>query len=167
MFVISPHPDDEVLFCAYKIMREKPIVVIVTHPTLQGDNGHERLMESYKAMRLLGASILFLGIPEHELNETILRKKLEKLGIKSQRVIVPALDRGHPHHDLIHFVCTDMFWNIEYYKTYGKGETRAIGWEVEATKEEQELKQKAMNCYQTQINNPNTAHYFSTLKEYE
>ena len=29
------------------------------------------------------------------------------------------------------------------------------------------LKQKAMDCYKTQIENPLTSHYFTTLKEYE
>jgi LmbE family N-acetylglucosaminyl deacetylase len=167
MFLLSPHSDDEILFTAYTIMREKPVVIILTFPTLQGDNGNERIMESYKAMKMLGSPVMFLNIPEHEFTEDRLRAELGKLSITDQRVHVPHLDGGHKHHDITHKVATEMFWNISYYRTYGKGETRALGWEVEATDEEKELKQKAMNIYQTQINNPLTAHYFTTLNEYE
>jgi LmbE family N-acetylglucosaminyl deacetylase len=167
MFLLSPHPDDEILFTAYKIMREKPIVVILTFPTLQGENGYERIMESYKAMQLLGSPIMFLNIPEHEFSEERLREELLKLGITDQNVHVPHLDGGHKHHDITHKVATEMFWNVSYYRTYGKGETRAEGWEVIATEEEQQLKRKSMDIYQTQINNPLTSHYFNTIKEYE
>jgi LmbE family N-acetylglucosaminyl deacetylase len=164
-YIISPHCDDEVLFTAYKIMREKPVVIILTFPTLQGDNGYERIMESYKAMKLLGASVMFLNIPEHEF--TYERLKQELLRLNLSKVHVPHLDGGHTHHDITHQVATELYSDISYYRTYGKGETRAEGWEVEATDEEKELKQKAMNCYKTQINNPATAHYFTTLYEYE
>jgi len=166
-YLISPHCDDETLFASYTIMREKPIVVILTFPTLQGDNGYERIMESYKAMKLLGSPVMFLNIPEDKFNEELLRTKLGKLGITNQEVIVPHLDGGHEHHDITHRVTTEMFTNVSYYRTYGQGETRAIGFDVEATDEEKELKQQAMNCYKTQINNPLTAHYFTNLHEYK
>jgi LmbE family N-acetylglucosaminyl deacetylase len=124
-------------------------------------------MESYKAMKLLEAPVLFLNIPEHEFTAERLRKELERLNITDELVCVPHLDGGHEHHDITHKVATEMFWNVSYYRTYGKGETRAEGWEVEATPEEQELKRKAMDCYKTQIENPATSHYFNTMKEYE
>jgi len=163
MIFVSPHPDDEVLFGAYTIMREKPLVVIVTHPTEQGNNAHIRLMESYEALRLLGVPVCFLGIPENELTEKTLTEALERFrGIKAY---VPYKDGGNPHHDLVHGVCSKMF-DCTYYRTYGLGETRAIGAEVIPTEEERQLKQKAMNCYQSQINNMNTAHYFNEDKEY-
>jgi LmbE family N-acetylglucosaminyl deacetylase len=165
MYLLAPHCDDEVLFTAYKIMREKPVVVILTFPTLQGDNGHERIMESYKAMKILGAPILFLNIPEHQFTADRLKEELTKLNIS--RVHVPHLDGGHKDHDITHRVTTEMYEDVSYYRTYGQGETRAKGFEVEATNEEKALKQQAMNCYQTQINNPLTAHYFTTLNEYE
>jgi LmbE family N-acetylglucosaminyl deacetylase len=166
MYALIPHPDDEVLFTAYTIMRAKPTVVILTYPTLQGDNGLERIMESYTAVKLLGSPIMFLNIPEHAFTEERLRVELDRLD-KSQAVHVPHLDGGHEHHDITHKVATDMFDNVSYYRTYGQGETRAKGFEVDATDAEKELKQKAMNCHKTQINNPLTAHYFKTLNEYE
>jgi LmbE family N-acetylglucosaminyl deacetylase len=163
--VLIPHSDDEILFTAYKIMREKPIVVILTFPTLQGDNGYTRTMESFKAMKLLGASVMFLNIPEHEFDEDRLRTELLKLNII--KCHAPHLDGGHKHHDITHKVATELYEDITYYKTYGRGETRAIGWEVEPTEEELQLKKKAMELYQTQINNPMTSHYFTVTNEYE
>jgi LmbE family N-acetylglucosaminyl deacetylase len=147
-YLISPHCDDEVLFTAYKIMREKPIVVILTFPTLQGENGYERIMESYKAIKLLGSPIMFLNIPEHEFSEERLREELSKLGITDQNVHVPHLDGGHKHHDITHKVATEMFWNVTYYRTYGKGETRAEGWDAwgnETDKFEEEKGGKIFN----------------------
>jgi LmbE family N-acetylglucosaminyl deacetylase len=166
MFLLSPHPDDETLFASYRIMRDKPVVIILTHPTAQGDNAKERLFEAYSACQILGVPVMFLGIPEDKFSEELLREKLTQLNLTGT-VIAPALDGGHPHHDITYKVATDMYSDVKYYKTYGKGETRAEGWEVEATVDEMKLKRQAMNCYQTQINNPLTAHYFITLNEYE
>lgn len=163
--LLSPHPDDETLFAAYTIMREKPLVVIVTHPTLQGYNGYERLMESYKAMQILGAPVAFLGIPEHELDFSRLWNAL-KIFKGYDTVYAPALDGGHEHHDLVYKVAKKVFSTVRTYRTYGKDETRATGEEVIPTAQELILKQRAMNCYKTQIENELTAHYFTTTKEY-
>jgi LmbE family N-acetylglucosaminyl deacetylase len=169
--LLAPHPDDEALFNSYYIMRNKPLVVIITHPTLQGNNGYERLEESYKAMRLLDVPVMFLGIPEHLLTEDVLEEKLRLLKDTQddESVRVPSHeDDGNPQHNLVNKVAKKVFGDLDYgriheYKTYGGD----VGKEVEATKEEKELKMKVLSCYQTQINNKNCSHYFETLKEYE
>jgi LmbE family N-acetylglucosaminyl deacetylase len=161
-YFIAPHPDDEVLFGAYTIMREKPTVVIVTHPTLQGDNGYERVLESYKACQILGAKCLFLGIPEHELTEDILK---EKLPLTDEIIYIPDLEGGNPHHDIVHRTFNDH-WNVKLYKTYNKDIERT-GKLIEATSEEREIKHRAMACHKTQIMNPLTSHFFNSLEEYE
>jgi len=163
---LSPHPDDECLFGAYTIMRERPLVVIVTHPTLQGNNGYERLLESYRAMRLLNAPVCFLGIDEHNLNENNLFSKLISLYTENI-VYVPELEDGNPQHNLVNLVASDIFPNIRTYKTYTGLEDRSIGREIIPTNEELELKKKTMACYKTQIENRDTKHYFNTTKEYE
>jgi LmbE family N-acetylglucosaminyl deacetylase len=163
---IAPHNDDEVLFACYKILREKPLVVIVTHSTLQGDNGDERALESYRAMRVLDVPVCFLQIPEDKLNEEALFEKLNPL-FTYGTVYTPKIEGGNPHHDLITKVVEAVFPNVKHYPTYGKGETRSGDKEVIPTPEERELKNKAMNCYKTQIENPLTSHYFNTDKEYE
>ena len=79
-YFISPHSDD-IIFATYTILREKPIVVTVTHSTLQGDNGFERVLEDYKASKILNVPIMFLGIDEDELTDLILYDKLYKLNL--------------------------------------------------------------------------------------
>lgn len=163
---ISPHPDDETLFGAYTIQREKPLVIIVTHPTSQGKNGYERLLESYDAMRILGAPIAYLGIREDELTKYTLMKKLIRF-YTEDLVYIPEKEGGNPHHDLVHDIAKEIFPNIKTYKTYKGTESRSIGTEVIPTEQELELKKQAMQCYVSQRFNKNTAHYFETTAEYE
>jgi LmbE family N-acetylglucosaminyl deacetylase len=164
---LSPHSDDEILFGAYTIMREKPLVVICTHATMQGDNGYERAMESYRAMKMLGASVMFLGIDEDKLTEELLEEKLNPLIDDETLIYAPEYEvDGNPQHNIVAIVAKRLDWGTQTYKTYSGLEDRTIGKEVIPTTKELELKKKAMACYKTQIENPNTAHYFETTKEY-
>lgn len=165
---LSPHSDDEILFGAYTIMREKPLVVIVTHATMQGDNGNERAMESYRAMKMLGASVMFLGIDEDKLTEEVLEERLRFLDDDDYLYLFAPEheENGNPHHNLVNKVANKLTWRIQTYKTYTGLEDRTIGIEVVPTPEELELKKRAMACYKTQIQNPNTAHYFNVTNEY-
>ena len=166
---LSPHSDDVILFGAYTIMREKPLVIICTHATMQGDNGYERAMESYRAMKMLGASVMFLGIDEDRLTEEILEEKLRFLDDDDYLYLyAPEYEEnGNPHHNIVANVAKKMTWRTSTYKTYTGLETRTVGKEVIPTPEELELKKRAMACYKTQIENPNTAHYFETYAEYQ
>ncbi len=165
---LSPHSDDEILFGAYTIMREKPLVVICTHATTQGDNGYERAMESYRAMKMLGASVMFLGIDEDELTKELLEKKLRFLDSDDYLwIYAPEYEKGgNPHHNIVASAAEIFGSHIQTYKTYSGLESRTIGKEVIPTPEELELKKRAIACYKTQIENPNTAHYFETYAEY-
>lgn len=171
---ISPHSDDAVLFATYTILREKPIIVTVTHSTLQGDNGFERVLEDYSASKILGVPILFLGIDEDKLNKEILLYKLGELLWQENYIdciYLPAYEEnGNPHHNLINKVIKDncsLGIEIKEYKTYSGLEDRTIGKEIIPTEQELELKKKAMACYKTQIENPLTNHYFNNFNEYE
>ena len=166
---LSPHSDDEILFGAYTIMREKPLVIICTHATMQGDNGYERAMESYRAMKMLGASVMFLGIDEDKLTEEILEEKLRFLDDDDYLYLyAPEYEEnGNPHHNIVANVAKKITWRTSTYKTYTGLEDRTIGKEVIPTPEELEIKKRAMACYQTQIQNPFTAHYFETYAEYQ
>jgi len=169
---ISPHNDDEILFGAYTIMREKPLVVIITHSTMQGNNGDERTLESYRAMKILGVPIVFLGIDEDKITEEILNEKFNILGVNDEYldvVYIPEYqENGNPHHNLVneYFKKRYSFLTKEY-KTYSGLEDRTIGKEIIPTDEELEIKKRVMACYKTQIENPMTSHYFTTYNEYE
>jgi len=64
--LIAPHNDDEVLFAAYTLMRNRLHVVIVTDSYIQEERGdigcdaETRRQESIKACALLGCSVSFL-----------------------------------------------------------------------------------------------------------
>ena len=164
---VSPHPDDETLFGAYTIMREKPTVIIATYPTLQGNNGVLRLKESRKAMKILGAPVVFLGIDEDGLSIDELTEKLQEFKDAELAFIPEYEEGGNLHHNIVNIVGNRIFKNVKTYKTYTGLEDRTIGKEIIPTEKELELKKRAMACYQTQINNPNTSHYFKVTNEYE
>jgi LmbE family N-acetylglucosaminyl deacetylase len=164
--LISPHPDDETLFAAYTILREKPMVVIVTYSTTQDGNGDDRLLESYRAMNILGAPVCFLGIKEDELTAETLEKAL---GIfkGTDVVFIPEFEEeGNPQHNIVSTVGSKLFREARTYKTYSGLADRTIGKEIVPTDDELRLKQLAMACYESQMKNPDTLHYFNTTKEY-
>lgn len=165
--LISPHPDDAILFSTYNILRENLTVVSVTFPTLQGDNGLERILEDYMAMQILDRTICYLHIPEHELTDSILYDKLYEFYTEDLVYIPEYQKKGNPQHNIVNRVAKTIFPNVKEYKTYSGLEDRTIGEEIIPTVSEFNLKIAALNCYQTQINNPNTKHYFSTTSEYE
>jgi LmbE family N-acetylglucosaminyl deacetylase len=146
---LSPHPDDEALFGLDIIKEYKPLVVIITHPTLQGDNGGQRLIESYTAMRKLGVSTCLLGIDEQELNRDNLIDKL-KYFYTTDTIYIPEVEGGHKQHDLVSSVASEIFPNIVYYKTYNK----------DGITGNRVFNRDILDCYQTQINNKETKHYF-------
>ena len=164
---LSPHPDDAVLFATYTILREKPLVVTVTHPTFQGDNGNDRVLEDYTAMRILNTPIAFLGIDEDKLTEEALREKLQMFPSDTVFYIPEYEKDGNPHHNIVHDTVRRMTDNYKEYKTYSGWLDRSGDTEVIPTPEELEIKKRAMQCYQTQIQNPFTAHYFETYAEYQ
>ncbi len=157
---LSPHPDDETLFGAYKIIREKPLVIIVTYTDIdESACAYERVLESYKAMQILGVSVCFLQIKETELTEELLEEKLKPFYTKD-RVFAPRVEGGHKHHDLVGRVALKVFPSVITYPTFRIEGPKDSHKKVEATEEERKLKEKALACYQTQIKWPGTAYHF-------
>lgn len=142
--LISPHCDDESLFCG-SILKLKPLVVIVCDGTTHGKFGvtpEDRRDESLEAMGKLDLKVKFLGFREKELNSEDLTKAFEKLKKKynPEVVYVPALEGGNQDHDLVS-TSASIFDNVEYYKTYTQSE---ITGKDKAPKE-------ILDCYKSQI----------------
>lgn len=173
---ISPHNDDESLFGAFTLIREKPLVVIVTDSYIQPNRGNvgcsaiERREETIKACQILGCPVVFLGIPDTELNEGNLTARLEPFKhLGFEKAYIPAQQGGNVQHDLIGAVGRKIFACCQEYTTYTKTELWTKGnIEVIPTKEELDRKNEALACYQSQINLGSTRpHFMAVLNKSE
>ena len=156
--LLSPHNDDECLFAAYTLMREKPLVVIVTDSDAhlaQGITAHDRREESRRACELLGVPVVFLGLQDGKLEQhkIELKRRLEPFASQAwTHVYAPAIQGGHKDHDAVGEVVLSMFSPVSYYATYAAGECfTPAGREIVPTPEEVERKNRALDCYPSQI----------------
>lgn len=171
--LFAPHQDDESLFTAYTIMREKPLVVLVTDSYIQPNRGEvgcdseTRWAETKRAMEILGAPVIRLGIKDFELDYQFLGSFLLKSLHNFDTVYCPAVQEGNPHHDLVSRACQAVFGDkCKMYSTYEKGIWFSKGdIEIVPTEEEFELKKKALACYTSQINLPSTKPHFDAALE--
>lgn len=153
---LAPHNDDETLFGAYTIMREKPLVVIVTDSWIQflrgtGITAEQRRNESQEAMEILGVPIEFLGIKDNELTDKALIEKLKQY--RPTKVYAPLPNSKRSHHNLVGKVARRLWPNkVIFYSTYTKESLTPMGeMEIKPTRREIELKNKALDCYKSQI----------------
>ena len=159
-----PHADDSSLYMSYTIMREKPLCVLVTDSFIQPNRGEvgcdaeTRWEEEKKAMEILGAPVIRLGMVDFELDYHKFGTFLQKSLSNFDTVYCPAIQEGNPHHDIISRACQAVFGDkCKLYSTYAKGEWFTKGnVEVVPTEEEYELKKKAVACYKSQWNLPST-----------
>jgi hypothetical protein len=166
---ISPHNDDAVLFGAFTLMREKPVVVTVTDSWIQYNRGEkitadQRWQEDVNAMKILGCPIIRLGLRDDIIDEWFVRHELSKF-VGFEKVYAPAvLEGGNEHHNLIGKVAKDIFGQAcNGYITYTKTNLHLTGnIEVKPTPNEFELKEIALRCYISQINLPSTKPHFDT-----
>lgn len=161
--LIAPHNDDEALFASYIILRYRPLVVVVTDSYKQAKRGQDitwqqRRIETTEAMRILGAAVMFLGIPDDELTYpsclVALKGVYWKVPTTSRLpacVFAPACQGGNAEHDLISNVCSEI-WEPILYATYAKDEwfTPIEGMAIHQTEVEAASKRKALACYKSQ-----------------
>lgn len=154
---ISPHDDDHALFGAYTCMRDKPVVVIVLDSYIQPNRGEvgcsaeERALETKKSCDLLGCEVKRLGLRDDITTEEDIEVVLKTL-TDVDDIYIPALQGGNKHHDMVHRVAIKLFPNAKIYPTYTKTELYTTGeTEIVPTKEEKELKTRALAVYQSQI----------------
>ncbi len=173
--VISPHNDDEALFMAYTIMREKPLVLVVTDSFIQPNRGEmgcdaeTRWQESIKAMEMLGVPVVRMGIPDFMLGNKItdLAKSMATSFQGFDKVYAPALEEGgNEHHNLCNALARLAYGpKVQEYMTYTKENLHTEGdIEIIPTPEEVELKNKALDCYVSQRNLASTAPHFDAVR---
>lgn len=169
--LLAPHNDDEALFASYIIQNYHPLVVIVTDSYIQekrgdGVDAFTRIVETQLAMEILGAELQFLGIPDDLLTDQRLRESLVQFDAKEiETVFAPAIEGGHPHHDLVGRVADEMFpGKVWHYSTYTKDRPYPAGHiRVYATAEMKKKKLAALDCYRSQhrLKSKGTNRYFT------
>jgi LmbE family N-acetylglucosaminyl deacetylase len=153
---LAPHNDDEALFGAYTIMRRKPIVVIVTDSWIQFGRGQgitakQRRQETIDAMNLLCAPVEFLGIRDNELDNGNLISALQCYS--PDKVYAPQPNSKNVQHNLVGEIAHQL-WNgkVIFYSTYTTENLTPKGKiEIVPKPEEIEMKNRALDCYKSQI----------------
>ncbi len=165
-YICSPHDDDAALFAAFTCLREKPMVVVVTDSCVQPSRGEsgcsaeERADETQRANAVLGCRTMRLGLHDDDLNFDELKMALSVALHGAETVYVPALEGGHPQHDLVSIAAAAVFGpkKLRCYSTYQKlsqyrdVDLQPVGTtEIEWTRPEYQQKLKALMCYESQM----------------
>ena len=161
--LFASHNDDEALFCAYTIMREKPLVIVCFDSYVQDwTNWEERRKESEQAVAILGAEVDFLGLSDKDDTKDDLREAMQYY--KADKVW--ACTGSHKHHKWLGEVARELWPECTLCSTYeGDNFHVETDWEIQPTLREMELKEMALDCYKTQ-HEKNRSH-FEKLKESE
>lgn len=167
--LLSPHDDDAALFGSFTLLREKPLVCIVTDAwiqTLRGELGCDhrtRANETLNAHEILGVPTVRLGIRDNLATEENITEALRGFG-GFDTVYAPALQGGNKDHDAVSRAATKVFRRVRYYTTYSPNQLYTTGnEEIKPTDEEENLKLKALMAYKSQINLPATAPHFRAV----
>lgn len=159
--LLAPHPDDETLFAFYTMLREDADVLLVL------DCGDERLAEFEKAMQLIGRTPdrwIWNDVSEEEPDWANVGELTRQVASNYDRIIAPAYETGgHEHHNAVALIAAALGKPVTFYFTYVRGHGRTVsGFPVIGSAAECELKRRAMDCYQSQIDNPLTAPWFES-----
>ena len=166
---LATHNDDESLWGAFTLMREHPLVFIVTDSWIQFNRGEnitadERWEETIKAMVIVRCPVMRLAIRDDVLDEWSIKNKLSRFsGLET--VYAPAIQGGNIQHDLVGKVADELFGvKVKHYAAYTQTEPYTTGKEeIIPTEEELVLKEKMLDCYKTQLGNVNKI-YFDAVK---
>jgi LmbE family N-acetylglucosaminyl deacetylase len=144
-------------------------VIVVTDSDLaEGVTAQQRREESRRACELLGAPVVFLGLQDGTLEQQKddLERRLEPFASQPwAHVYAPAIQGGHKDHDTLGDVVSTMFSPVSYYATYAAGELFSpAGREIGPTPEEVERKNRALDCYPSQIRLARTLSRFDAVR---
>lgn len=167
---LAPHNDDEALFGAFTLLRERPLVVVVTDSYVQWNRGDgitadQRWSETEAACDILGCACLRLGLRDDDLNYDDVCKALTRFA-GFECVYSPALQHGHPHHDMVCLAARDIFPIRREYCTYSatsRSYANDGARQVKPNAEERDLKQIALAAYVSQY--PRSGHHFQAVAD--
>jgi LmbE family N-acetylglucosaminyl deacetylase len=172
--LLAPHNDDEVLWTAFTVMREKPLVVVVFDSYVQLERGNpvtwqDRRLETSCALEALGhtleAGLSFLGIhdtAEEPFTDPRIQPSLHAriahlLSVigEPEHVWAPAIEQnGHAQHNVIGRVA-EYLWpgRVTHYLTYtrDKGKSTSANRVAIESGDWVRRKLRALACYESQI----------------
>jgi LmbE family N-acetylglucosaminyl deacetylase len=168
---LAPHNDDEALFGAFTLMRERPLVVVVTDSYVQWNRGDgitadQRWSETLVACEAFGCPALRLGLRDDQLTQELVRQALTRFG-GFEQIYSPALQHGHPHHDLVCLAAREVFpvTRIEYCtysQTRGSYANEGVR-RIDPTPEERSRKTAALAAYVSQ--HARSGHHFRAVQD--
>lgn len=149
---LSPHHDDETLFGAFTLLRERPLVVVVY------DGGREREAETDAAMEILGCEVEHWRIPTDEpglMAATLSRRA-------AGTVYAPRrMGGGQPEHNEVSRQAQLAHGDrVIHYLTYTDAGKSTNGTPVPYEPEWVPLKLRALACYPSQSGHPSHAPHF-------
>jgi LmbE family N-acetylglucosaminyl deacetylase len=158
---VSPHNDDAVLFGAFTLMREHPLVLTVYDSYVQVTRGQPRCHWEIRRKEdrdavcgVLHCNIIFGGVrDDDEFSRDRVGKVLGEL--KPTEVWLPALeDDGHEQHNVVALMGLKVFSGakIHRYLTYTRPGGKSRTGKAEPANGQMVLKKlQALACYRTQI----------------
>jgi len=172
---ISPHNDDETLFGAFTLLRERPLVAVVFDSFVQERRGYgitaaARRAETRAACEVLGVSCGFLGLRDDSPDWRAVRWALaeyKRSGVTE--VWAPAVERdGHLQHNEVGAIAGELFPRVTYYLTYTRtGGKSTAGRLVPFENAWIGIKLRALAEYRSQIGHASTAeHFIRDQREY-
>lgn len=181
---LSPHNDDEVLFGALTIMRERPLVVVVYDGYVQGNRGVNilplvRRKETRVAMSVLGVDdAKFLGLRDDKqyTPEDIIFRLRGAVDIEQhfEAVYAPIYDLdGHEQHNLVALASGLLdSAKYEHYSTYTRngGRQRTPNEVLPLDGSMIARKHRALACYTSQMDMDERLgcwpHFMNDMREY-
>ena len=160
--LLTPHADDETLFAAYTLLREKPLVVLCFAGAPRHGSFDVRLAEFAAAMAVLGCP--WTSIAE---GPSSLERSLHRLGADHVYAPLPEAD-GNDDHNLVGETAARLWpGRVDFYSTYTLAGRTTHGNPVPCEPTWPDLKRKALACYQSQQAIPGMrAHFVRPLDEY-
>lgn len=167
--LLAPHNDDETLFCAFTLLRDRPHVIVCLRSMVQAARGityRQREAETAAAMEILGCTWEQWQFPEDVPDWPAIEKRLRRL--KADQVWAPLPEEGgHAHHNKIGEMAKTIWPNTVQYLTYTNRGKSSGGKAVPHSPEFVNAKLRALQCYRSQILEPNCAeHFIREQREY-
>jgi LmbE family N-acetylglucosaminyl deacetylase len=176
---LSPHNDDETLFGAFTILRERPLVVVVFKGHPRSGDPALRQWESECAMTMLDRpdfeqwpieqepeGIRLVSSPKlHELEEAFRALDARE---HPEKVWAPALSPcGNVEHVAVGSVANTVFGSrVVHYHTYHGGKKVQSGKPVDFQPKWLEAKHRALACYGSQFGRGARVWFMSDLYEW-